>query len=205
MTNGAQTPDTPSHDATRTRARRSHNSREHILDAYISLLIRSGERAATLDAVAAAAKVSKGGLLYHFGSKKALVAALAERALRLAKEDQEAMAAAPEGASTYYLTTSVPDDSPFDAALIALSRLAQDDNAQAGETLARIQDGWYSLLLGDLGEERLARAVLLMGDGMYYHASFLEGQTREAALRQADRDREALLWVLDLMKASRAG
>ena len=46
---------TPNH-----RKQRANNSREHILDTYVDLLIRSGERAATLDAVATAAKVSKG-------------------------------------------------------------------------------------------------------------------------------------------------
>ena len=41
---------TPNH-----RKQRANNSREHILDTYVDLLIRSGERAATLDAVATAA------------------------------------------------------------------------------------------------------------------------------------------------------
>ena len=38
---------TPNH-----RKQRANNSREHILDTYVDLLIRSGERAATLNAVA---------------------------------------------------------------------------------------------------------------------------------------------------------
>ena len=91
---------TPNH-----RKQRANNSREHILDTYVDLLIRSGERAATLDAVATAAKVSKGGLLYHFSSKKALLEALAERTLTLAEEDFAAMEQAPEGQAP---TTSIP-------------------------------------------------------------------------------------------------
>ena len=87
------------------RKQRANNSREHILDTYVDLLIRSGERAATLDAVATAAKVSKGGLLYHFSSKKALLEALAERTLALAEEDFAAMEQAPEGQAP---TTSIP-------------------------------------------------------------------------------------------------
>lgn len=47
---------TPNH-----RKQRANNSREHILDTYVDLLIRSGERAATLDAVATAAKVGLQG------------------------------------------------------------------------------------------------------------------------------------------------
>ena len=148
---------TPNH-----RKQRANNSREHILDTYIDLLIRSGERAATLDAVATAAKVSKGGLLYHFSSKKALLEALAERTVTLAEEDFETMAQAPEGASAYYINSSIPSDTPFDRALIALSRLAQNNNELAQQTLARVQEGWHSLILAELGDERIARAVLLL-------------------------------------------
>lgn len=69
--------------ASEPRATRANNSREQILDAYEHLLVQAGERAATLDAVAAQAKVSKGGLLYHFGSKKALFQALLDRTRNL--------------------------------------------------------------------------------------------------------------------------
>lgn len=44
-------------------------ARGAVLDAFESLLIEVGERAATLDAVAGRAGVSKGGLLYHFPNK----------------------------------------------------------------------------------------------------------------------------------------
>ena len=43
-------------------------AREAVLDAFERIIITEGERAATLDATARAAGVSKGGLLYHFGS-----------------------------------------------------------------------------------------------------------------------------------------
>ncbi|MGO1278571.1 MAG: TetR/AcrR family transcriptional regulator, partial [Cellulosimicrobium funkei] len=47
-------------------------ARAKVLRAFASLLVEQGERAATLEAVAERAGVSKGGLLYHFGSKDAL-------------------------------------------------------------------------------------------------------------------------------------
>jgi hypothetical protein len=50
-------------------------AREAVLDAFESLLIEVGERAATLDAVARLAGVSKGGLLYHFPNKEAMIGA----------------------------------------------------------------------------------------------------------------------------------
>lgn len=174
---------TPNH-----RKQRANNSSEHILDTYVDLLIHTGERAATLDAVATAAKVSKGGLLYHFSSKKALLEALAERTVTLAEEDFETMAQAPEGASAYYINSSIPSDTPFDRALIALSRLAQNNNELAQQTLARVQEGWHSLILAELGDERIARAVLLLGDGMYYNAA-LGGDSARPAEGRSHRGR----------------
>lgn len=188
---------TPNH-----RKQRANNSREHILDTYVDLLIRSGERAATLDAVATAAKVSKGGLLYHFASKKALLEALAERTLALAEEDFAAMEQAPEGASAYYINSSTPDNTPFDRALIALSRLAQNNNELAQHTLARVQEGWYSLILAELGDAHIARAVLLLGDGMYYNAAFGGGSTNPQTADTLKSDRAALERALQVLKGA---
>ena len=68
-------------------------ARDAVLDAFETLLIDVGERAATLDAVAKKAGVSKGGLLYHFPNKEALIEVLLDRLDGLAKEDADAMAA----------------------------------------------------------------------------------------------------------------
>lgn len=53
--------------------------RDHLLDAAETVVVGSGIGSLTLDAVAAQAKVSKGGLLYHFRSKDALIEALVVR------------------------------------------------------------------------------------------------------------------------------
>ena len=188
---------TPNH-----RKQRANNSREHILNTYVNLLIHTGERAATLDAVATAAKVSKGGLLYHFSSKKALLEALAERTITLAEEDFETMAQAPEGASAYYINSSIPSNNPFDRALIALSRLAQNNNELAQRTLARVQEGWQSLILAELGDEHIARAVLLLGDGMYYNAAFGGATTSPQAADILTSDRAALERALQVLNAA---
>ena len=160
---------TPNH-----RKQRANNSREHILDTYVDLLIRSGERAATLNAVATPAKVSKGGLLYHFSSKKALLEALAERTLTLAKEDFAAMEQAPEGASAYYINSST----------------------------ARVQEGWHALVLAELGDEQIARAVLLLGDGMYYNAAFGGDSASPQRAAAIAADRAALERALQVLKAA---
>jgi len=165
-------------------------------------VVARGKPAATRNAAAPPAKVSKGGLLYHFSSKKALLEALAERTLTLAEEDFAAMEQAPEGASAYYINSSTPDNTPFDRALIALSRLAQNNNELAQQTLARVQEGWHSLILAELGDERIARAVLLLGDGMYYNAAFGGGSANPQTADMLKSDRAALEHALQVLKAA---
>ncbi|PZA06626.1 MULTISPECIES: TetR/AcrR family transcriptional regulator [unclassified Meiothermus] len=57
------------------------DARSRILEAAEAVIRREGGMALTLEAVAQAAGVSKGGLLYHFPSKEALVRALLEHHL----------------------------------------------------------------------------------------------------------------------------
>ena len=55
------------------------DTRAKLLDAAGAVIRRDGPQALTLDAVAAQAGVSKGGLLYHFGSKRELLDGLVGR------------------------------------------------------------------------------------------------------------------------------
>lgn len=54
-------------------------ARERVLEAAERVITDVGAARLTLDAVAQAAGVSKGGLLYHFPSKESLLGALAQR------------------------------------------------------------------------------------------------------------------------------
>lgn len=60
------------------RARAASQRRQQLLDAAAALVLKKGTTALTLDAVAEAAHVSKGGLLYYFDSKNSLLEALAD-------------------------------------------------------------------------------------------------------------------------------
>lgn len=176
------------------------SARDQVLDAYEEILIREGERAATMDAVAALAGVSKGGLLYHFKSKDALVEGLADRVRELAEADLATMRAAPEGPASYYVGTSAHAGSPFDRALVATARLVQDANPRASEAMRAVQQGWYSLIEDEVGDPAIARAILLLGDGLYYNAA-LAGGSPGSSGATADEDVESLLGVVDLLKA----
>jgi AcrR family transcriptional regulator len=57
----------------------ARDTRARLLDAASAVIRRDGPQSLTLDAVAAEAGVSKGGLLYHFASKRELLDGLVER------------------------------------------------------------------------------------------------------------------------------
>src|SRR3546814_10843476 len=108
---------------------RPPRARESVLDAFAKILAEDGERAATMDATARKAGVSKGGLLYHFASKEALEAGLIERVETLAAEDVAQIRESPEGAVAAFMGTSLQTGTPLDNAIVAVSRLAQNGSA----------------------------------------------------------------------------
>lgn len=148
---------------------RPPRARELVLDAFEALLVDEGERAATLEAVARAAGVSKGGLLYHFASKEDLETALIERLEHHADEDLARMAAAPEGPVAYYLRTSAVEDSALDSALTAVARLVQGGRAEPAEALRRVRASWADALRPHVRDQAALDLVLLLGDGLYYN------------------------------------
>ncbi|NIX78279.1 TetR/AcrR family transcriptional regulator [Microvirga terricola] len=67
------------------------NSRERILDAAAELVSEIGSGRLTLDAVAERAGLSKGGLLYNFPSKDALLQGMIQRMIDEASTQKEAL------------------------------------------------------------------------------------------------------------------
>lgn len=55
------------------------SKKDLILDAAVQVVDEQGAAHLTIDAVAATSKVSKGGVLYHFPNKKALLAGMLDR------------------------------------------------------------------------------------------------------------------------------
>ena len=147
------------------------SARDALLDAYQATLLDQGQHATTLTVVAARAGVSKGGLLYHFASKEALAEGLITRMDALLDEDVAAMAAAQEGPSRYYVRTSVWTGGDFDLAFVAVAQLAQESHTGAQEAMRRARERWLDLIRAEVGEEATARAILLLGDGLYFDAA----------------------------------
>ncbi|MEE7506205.1 TetR/AcrR family transcriptional regulator [Methylobacterium sp. C33D] len=65
---------------------------EIILEAAAAVLLKAGVRGLTIDAVAVEAGLSKGGVLHHYASKDALVAALVARKLADVRAEIDACA-----------------------------------------------------------------------------------------------------------------
>lgn len=172
-------------------------ARAKLLDAFSAILIEQGERAATLEAVATHAGVSKGGLLYHFGSKDALVEGLVTQLEGMVDEDVRLMAAAPEGAVDYYLRTSVFADTPLDRTIVAMLRLSQGANARAREAVLAMQHRWLRTLRDQVPDEAAAYAVMLLGDGMYYNAALTGGSATVTGARLDELIERAKLMIGD--------
>ena len=177
---------------------RPPKAREALLAAYRDLLVSEGERAATMDAVAARAGVSKGGLLYHFKSKDALAEALLEALRVAAAEDRRRMAEAPEGPSRYFVRTSVNSGTDLDAFFVAAVRLAQAGHAGALAVLEDLDVAWLALIRAEIDDPALATAVMLMGEGLYHYSS-LAGAWPE---RSFGTSLEELLGVVDRLRGA---
>ncbi|MCI0155155.1 TetR/AcrR family transcriptional regulator [Leifsonia shinshuensis] len=189
-------PVAPASPATPTAPGRS--VRDRILDAFEDLLAEHSERAATLEAVAARAGVSKGGLLYHFASKDALVDGVLERFAADLERDVEHMRSAPDGPVSYFLRTSIPSDNRLERVIVAIARLAQASDARASDALADAQRLWLSELEAVVGDRMVARTIMLIGDGMYYNSALLPAAN--AVLRD-ETDVQQLIALVERLSA----
>ena len=155
--------------ATRPRAR-AGETRDALLGAAKTILIEQGPARLTLDAVAERAGVSKGGLLYHFPSKAALVDGLAQR-LRAFTEANLARAEA-EGVVATFLETSLPGSEEADHYWAVFSAM-RGGIAVSDETRTLVQEVfsvWTTALRGAVEDPVQADVIRLVGDGLYLGA-----------------------------------
>jgi AcrR family transcriptional regulator len=162
------------------------SSRDRILDAYESVLITLGPAAVTLDGVAAEAGVSKGGLLYHFGSKDALLDGLLGRMKRLNDDDIERARHAAEGVVNYFLRSSVTDvtmNEPLHRATLATIRLVGNE-PRVDEAMRSFLLSWRTLLTEHVSDPLTAELIAAVGDGLYLRAAL--GEPSDAIVRNLD-------------------
>jgi AcrR family transcriptional regulator len=121
------------------RARAAGHRRQQLLDAAAALVLKRGTAALTLEAVAEAAHVSKGGLLYYFDSKNSLLEALADYLAEQLQIEVEREAAGGSLAKAYLQVVSRMGQLPKDQQVLkALTIICTAQPELAGRVRSRL-------------------------------------------------------------------
>jgi AcrR family transcriptional regulator len=145
----------------RTTGRDADETRRQIIEAAARLISRRGS-AVPISAIADAAGVSKGGLLYHFASKDELLEAVAGRLFDAASEDPD-----PGRLTRAYVRVSFADVADEAAAREMIAVAAQLMHEPRIQQIAA-EDGarWREDLFGDGLDPAVVRIVLTSTDGV---------------------------------------
>lgn len=151
------------------RGRGRPNSRELMLDAAQAVVLEQGAGRLTLDAVARRAGVSKGGVMYNFPTKQALLTAMLERLVEHNRRAHAALVArlpAKRGRSLRaYVMNSVraPDvDDRVSGALLA----ALNGDPALLQPVSRYFNGRFAAIAEDMPFEQAA-IVYLATEGLW--------------------------------------
>lgn len=164
------------------------NTKQKILNSAERIALRDGVAHLTLDAVAAEAGLSKGGVLYYFGTKESLVMGMVDRLIdeteremaRLAESDPE-----PRGrALRSYLGVTFPEDGSPSARVNQVAAVLLTAILTNPELLEPVRVRFRSMLdrlLCDGLDANLVHVIRLAADGLWV----------TEMLRFAGPDREA--------------
>ena len=172
----------------------SRATKTQILEAAARVVLTDGVAGLTLAAVARAAGLSKGGLLYHYASKEALLNAMVERLVEVTEERIAASRAAdaPPGdwLRGYLRACSIeglPDADPVGRLAVALLAAGALDPALL-EPLRACQALWHEELCRDGVDPATAWIVRLAADGLWMNDVFglpvLAAEERRAVLER---------------------
>ncbi len=146
-------------------------TRDRILQAATEVIVQEGVSSLTLDKVAARAGVSKGGFLYHFGSKDALIVGLLNQVMGVLDSELNVLADGfdvSQGAFAlaYIDYVREPTKAATDTAVSILAAAAVDDDL-LDSTRATFRR-WQDRLCQDDGlDEVEALLARIVGDGLW--------------------------------------
>ncbi|TDD72467.1 TetR/AcrR family transcriptional regulator [Actinomadura darangshiensis] len=145
--------------------------RDRILDAVEQLLVSGGADAIRLDAVAAEAGVSKGGLLHHFRSKQALLAGVLERLVERFEAELPPAGSGRGAFTRAWLDATIPEDdiaaqAPADRVAVALLA-GLSGGPGVLSAFQRHYETWQDRLAGDGLDPATAHLVRLAVDGWW--------------------------------------
>jgi len=172
------------------------DTKSRLLEAAGRVVLSRGAAGLTLDAVAEEAGLSKGGLLYHYGSKEALLAAMVQHLVDVTEDRISAHRAADDDPGSWtrgYLQACVVEELAENdpAGRLAIALLAA--GASAPELIASIrerQGEWRRRLADDGIDPVTAMIVRLAADGLWMSDLFglpvLSSAERRAVLERLD-------------------
>ena len=174
---------------------------DKLLDAAQTVVLQGGAASITLDAVAAEAGVSKGGLLHHFPSKEKLIEAMVVRIVAEWRQDvMEAIEAQPHGpgrVARAFLAMSFEDHPDFAdcvrrSTVVLLTALTA--NPKLVQPLRDVYRELETLIANDGLKPGYGEAVLSAIDGLWFSKIF---GTRDVSAERSAAIRASLARLVE--------
>ena len=148
----------------------SSDTATRILDTMSELTVSQGALP-SMDAVAKAAGVSKGGLIHHFPSRTQLLQGLADHLSRECEADFQAKRA-PGNAGRTWLETSTPESTELASMFVLITALQalRASGEAAGDLLEQYTRRTEQEIAAEVGSELDALVLRLVGDGLLLNA-----------------------------------
>ncbi|PWE18099.1 TetR family transcriptional regulator [Marinicauda salina] len=150
---------------------KERSTRDRILDAAEAIVEREGARRLTIDAVVRESGLSKGGVLYHFASKLALVEGMVQRLVATVEADLAAARADAEAKDEPVLPAVIhvvlhhrKQNSRVSMGVLAAAAENPELLDPVRDFLTRIRQQ----ILDQAADPDLARIVLLAADGLHF-------------------------------------
>jgi AcrR family transcriptional regulator len=159
----------------RTTTRDAAATKRRILDASERIVLRDGVGHLTLEAAAGEAGLSKGGVLYHFPSRGALVAAMVTRIIEQFDQDIASYLpdpGTPEGGrpgayARAYVRATLEPVTPGEERLGAALLAAVASEPELVVPLQEAAAGWQARLVDDGLDPTLATLIRMACDGLW--------------------------------------
>lgn len=145
-------------------------TRQSILDHASRLAVSLGD-VPSLNALAAAAGVSKGGLMHHFPTRDALLTALVVDGIAEVDLAMERASGQTETLKTW-LKLSIPDATGIALfqSMASIFFAGKSDHGAIQNLAKEATHRWEARLKKELGSKEAARTALLLGDGLLFGA-----------------------------------
>ncbi len=165
-------------------------TRQRLLDAAAVVARRDGASAITLETVASEAGLSKGGLLYHFTTKDALIDALIEDWLDRFEADMVALSGELGWARAYARVAAQSHRRSVESATDVAILVAVAGDPRRLEIIGRRYSEWQERLAASASDPVDATVARLAADGLWF-ADLLglarpSGQLREDVLARME-------------------